>query len=81
MDEGNGIKTNEYLFGTTLISQFVVEGQLLTVMYSFERENIRFRIISSNATPVSTNGGKNGVPVVQDFEVMAYQEALLTRVK
>lgn len=81
MDESNGIKINEYLFGTTLISQFVVQGQLLTAIYSFERENIRFRIISANAVPNGTTGGKGDIPVVQDFEIMAYQEALLTKVK
>ncbi len=81
MDEGNGIKINEYLFGTTLISQFVVEGQILTALYSFEREQIRFRIISANATPAGTTGGKGEIPVVQDFEIMAYQEAILTKVK
>jgi hypothetical protein len=81
MDEGNGIKINEYLFGTTLISQFVVEGQLLTAIYSFEREQIRFRIISANASPAGTTGGKDKIPIVQDFEIMAYQEAILTKVK
>lgn len=81
MDENNGIKINEYLFGATLISQFVVEGNLLTAIYSFERESVRFRIISANATPKNTTGGKGEIPVVQDFEIMNYQEAILQKVK
>ena len=80
-DEHNSIRINDYLFGSTLVSQFIVEGQLLTALYRFERNKIDFTILSTNAIPNGTSGGKDNVPVVKDFEIMSYQNAILERVK
>lgn len=80
-DEHNSIRINDYLFGSTLISQFIVEGQLLTALYRFERDKIDFTILSTNAIPNGTSGGKDNVPVVKDFEIMSYQHAILEKVK
>jgi hypothetical protein len=81
IDEGNGISTNNYLFGTHLLSQYLVQGHLLTISYSFEREAIRMRIVTATAVPKGSSGGKDGLPKVQDFEIISYQDALLSRVK
>jgi hypothetical protein len=80
-DEQNSIRINDYLFGSTLISQFIVEGQLLTAVYRFEKNKIDFTIISTNAMPTGSSGGKDKIPVVKDFEIMNYQNAILERVK
>lgn len=81
ISESNGIAVNSYLFGTQLMNQVLVQGHLLTVIYSFEREAVRMRILTANAVPKSTSGGANGIPKVQDFEIISYQDAPLVREK
>lgn len=79
--EENGIEVHAFMMGNAMISQLLAEGSLITTTYLFERDAIRFRLITSRIEPYSSSGGKNGAPSVADLEAINFQEALLRKIK
>jgi hypothetical protein len=77
IDEKDGIVLDAVLVNNRLISQFAVEGNLLTSMYHFQPDKITFELVFSG-TKTTATGAKTGPPVTL-YPVGGYHRAELSR--
>jgi hypothetical protein len=77
IDEKDGIVLDAVLVNGRLISQFQVEGNLLTSLYTFEPDRIIFELVFSG-TKTTQTGVRSAAPVTL-FPVGGYHRAELSR--
>jgi hypothetical protein len=80
LDENNGIKLNMSKLGDQLISQYLVEDNLLSVCYSFSDTSCLFQVYTGSYSQQSTSGGTKNTPKVLSFPVGHSQKAMLKKV-
>lgn len=85
IDEMNGIVLSCSLIGNQLISVFEVQGNLIHAIYTCQKGEIHFNLISSaNRTDtgnVNDSTNLNAIPLVYTYQTTTSQMAVLKRTK
>lgn len=85
IDEFNSIKIDSYLTGNHFVSRFKVLGSDLLVDYERVPEGIKVQLYVSQSNELRISGteviGKDTVPEVHSFRMLAVQTALLKKIK
>jgi len=84
VDEKNSIYLDTYLNDNTMISQFEVQGTVITSKYThLGNDRIMFEILAGTDKPVSVTGNEvidgDTIPIVNSFPINAYQRATLVK--
>lgn len=86
VDEQNGIVLSMNLIENSFISVFEVQGNLIHASYTFKKNKIYFELTSSSSKTETGNLGSSkdneeDIPLVHSYKTVAYQSAMLKRVK
>lgn len=80
IDENNSIILDAFYANHTLISQFVVQDNLITSTYQRVGNVIYFQNLASNQKKYNQSGGKDKIPEVLSFPISSLQRAKLLKV-
>lgn len=84
IDEQNSILLSSHLIGNRFFSVFEVQGNLIHTVYRFEQEAVKFELTSSSGayeTGNTVQENNDTIPLVVSYRTVAYQKAVLTKVK
>lgn len=85
VDEDNGIILDAYLFDNKLISTFSVQSSLLTVCYTFLRDDIVFEVYAGPQKPIHSTGnikvGDVLIPPVDSYMTSNVQRGVMKRIR
>ncbi len=85
IDEFNGIQLDAYLNGNTLVAQFEILNNEITMMYTHEGKYIDINIISSDRASQTYSGnvvsGNDTIPEVKSLPVVSYHKGRLFKIR
>jgi hypothetical protein len=86
VDEQNGIVLSMNLMGNSFISVFEVQGNLIHARYTFKKNSVYFELTSSSARSETGNlkpssDSEETIPLVYSYQTVAYQSAILKKIK
>lgn len=79
IDERNGIVLDHYWIDGSLVGVFTVGGNTIMTTERREGDALLTEMITYEAAPLATSGGKSGVPTVTTNRVKSIQRARLFR--